>query len=110
CNTVWGWMNSTNPATQSGNQENMDWVQFKTVCGDSFKPYSANTINNNILIPGVIIVILIAFLVFSVCKHRNYTSTKTGIIIAVASVILLVIVGFLSRDLAGVAMCNGKSF
>lgn len=110
CNTVWGWMNSTNPATQSQNQEYMDWVRFKTICGDNFKPYTPSSLNKSVLISGILVSILIIALIFSICKHLQISQVKMWILIVVFFLFFLGITIFLSKDLAGLSSCDGKNF
>lgn len=108
CSTVWDWMTSADPAKQSANKESFDSVRFSQLCGQEFQPYTPTQVNWSVGAAGGAATILVALLSYSLCQHYNIGAGKTTLIIIGVTIILVGLAVFLARDMAGIAICNGR--
>ena len=80
---------------------------FNRLCGyiPTTQPVAYNT---SVLTTGIVMTILFTMLSFSICKHKNYSTTRTGIIVLLTFSFFGILTGFFSRDLAGVGFCSNN--
>lgn len=105
CETVYDWLTGTG-ADQSQNASHMDWQRFQQICGSGYKPYSPANFNTGMLVTGAVGSIFLLLIWYAISKHRNYSSSKTKIVMGIIAALGVALTLFLGRDFAGLSNCD----
>lgn len=108
CEQVYDWYNGQGQ-NKSRRPDFLDQIRFGQLCGE-VPTMEPDQFNASVLITGIITTILGGLLTFSISKHLNHSSTKTGVLVIISIIILGFLTGFFSRDLAGISKgCSGDA-
>jgi len=110
CSTVYNWMNSTDPSEHCQNCDELDKDKLSRLCPLYNNPITNTKINLQVLFIGIVISIMTGLLSFSICKNKEYTGMTTSLVIFISSSIILGLSVFLSFELHGKSICDGKTF
>ena len=109
CDDVWKWINDKPPNPTSLKPEHIDSSRLAKICGTNFKPYSAENINKNVLIPMIFMSLLTISIVFLFLKKIRAKFIVVGPLLFITIIITLGLSVFLAKDLAGLSMCETDS-
>ena len=101
CQEVYDWLHATG-SDQPGNANELDAQRFSTICGTNFQPYTSATWNTSIIVIGLVTTVLVGLLIFSICKYKAYSTTKTTVLIIAGCILLLGLTFFFGKDMAGI--------